>query len=150
LIAFAAEEAGDHPVLRGGDVLLHFHRFEDEQCGAGFDMLTGLYEDADDLPRHGRVQVTSASRGRPSTLTGVKEAVFSSCKLEHNLPGFFAEGHSLVQESLGQLKDVLSYCDAVDPGALWDWHNVHFNHLVVSGAAPVHKFHACPPIRQPS
>jgi hypothetical protein len=150
LVAFAAEETGYHTVLRGSDVLLHFHRYEDEQRSAGFDMLTGLHEDADDLPSHGSVQVTSASRDRSSMLAGVKEAIFSPLKLEHNLASFFVECRRMVQESLGQLKDALSYCDPVDPGALWHWHNVHFHNLVVCGAVPVRKFHACPPIRQAS
>ena len=114
LVAFAAEEAGYHTVLRGGDLLLHLHRFEDEQCGAGFDMLAGLHEDADDLPSHGSVQVTSASGSRPSTLAGVKEAIFSPLKLERNLSSFFVECR-VVQESLGQLEDVLSHCDPVAP-----------------------------------
>src|SRR5215510_13021014 len=117
LVAFAAEEAGHHTVLRGSDLLLHLHRFEDEQRGAGFDMLAGLHENADDLPSHGSVQVTSASGGRPATLAGVKEAIFSPLKLEHNLSSFFVECR-LVQESLGQLEDVLSHRNPVDPGAL--------------------------------
>jgi hypothetical protein len=96
------------------------------------------------------VQVTSARRGRSSPLAGVKEAIFSPLKLEHNLSSFFVECRRVVQESLGQLEDVLSYRDPVDPGTLWDWHNVHFNNLVVCGAVPVRKFHAHPPIRQPS
>src|SRR5262249_44728835 len=50
LIAGAAEETGHHTVLRGGDVLLHLHRFEDEERRAGFDMFAGLHEDMDDLP----------------------------------------------------------------------------------------------------
>jgi hypothetical protein len=148
LVAFAAEEAGYHTVLRGSDLLLHLHRFEDEQRGAGFDMLAGLYEDTHDLPSHGRVQVTSASGGM-SSLTGVKEAIFSPLKLERNLSSFFVECR-VVQESLGQLEDMLSHCDPVAPLALWDWHNVHLNNLVVHGTAPVRKFHVCPPIRQPS
>jgi hypothetical protein len=150
LVAFAAEDAGYHTVLRGGDLLFHFHRFEDEQRGAGFDMLTGLHEDADDLPSHGSVQVTIARRRRSSTLSGIKEAIFSPLKLERNLSSFFAECHRVVQEALGQLEDALSYRDPVDPGTLWDWHNIHFNNLVVGGAVPVRKFHVCPPIRQPS
>jgi hypothetical protein len=149
LVAFAAEEAGYHTVLRGGDVLLHLHRFEDEQCGAGFDMLAGLYEDTNDLSSHGSVQVTSARGSMPSTLTGVKETIFLPLQLERNLSSFFVECR-VVQESLGQLEDVLSHCDPVAPLALWDWHNVHLNNLVVRGAAPVRKFHVCPPIRQPS
>src|SRR5262247_4369578 len=100
LVAFAAEEASYHTVLRGSDLLLHLHRFEDEQRGAGFDMLAGLYEDTNDLPSHGRVQVTSASGGMPSPLTGVKEAIFSPLKLERNLSSFFVE-RRVVQESLG-------------------------------------------------
>src|SRR5206468_9468969 len=72
LIACAAEEAGHHTVLRGGDLLLHLHRFEDEERCTGFDMFAGLHEDMDDLPSHGSTQVTSASGGRPSTLAGVK------------------------------------------------------------------------------
>jgi hypothetical protein len=150
LIAFVAEEAGHNAVLRGGDLLLHLHRFEDEQRGAGFDMLAGLHEDADDLPSHGSVQITGASGGRPSTLAGIKEAIFSPLKLERHLSSFFTEGRRVVQESLGQLEDALSYCDPVDSGAFWDWYNVHLNNLVVRGAAPVRKFHVCPPIRQPS
>jgi hypothetical protein len=150
LVACAAEDAGYHTVLWGGDLLLHFHRFEDEQRGAGFDMLTGLHEDTDDLPSHGSVQVTSARRGRPPTLTGIKEAIFSPFKLERNRSSLFAECHRVVQEALGQLEDVLSYRDPVDPGTLWDWLNVHFDNLVVGGAVPVRKFHVCPPIRQPS
>jgi hypothetical protein len=112
-------------------------------------VFAGLDEDVDDLPSHGSVQVTSASGGRPSTLAGVKEAIFSPLKLEHNLSSFFVECR-VVQESLGQLEDVLSHRDSVDPGALWDWHNVHLNNLVIRGAAPVGKFHVRPPIRQPS
>jgi len=149
LVAFAAEEAGYYTVLRGSDLLLHLHRFEDEQRGAGFDMLAGLYEDMNDLPSHGRVQVTSASGGMPSSLTGVKEAILSPFKLERNLSSFFVKCR-VMQESLGQLEDVLSYRDPVAPLALWDWHNVDLNNLVVSGATPVRKFHLCPPIRQPS
>jgi hypothetical protein len=149
LVAFAAEEAGYYTVLRGSDLLLHFHRFEDEQRGAGFDMLAGLHEHVDDLPSHGSVQVTSASGGRPSTLASVKEAIFSPLKLERNLSSFFVECR-VVQESLGQLEDVLSHRDSVNPGTLWDWYNVHINNLVVRGAAPVRKFHVRPPIRQPS
>jgi hypothetical protein len=56
----------------------------------------------------------------------------------------------VVQESLGQLEDVLSHRDSVNPGTLWDWYNIHLNNLVVRGAAPVRKFHVRPPIRQPS
>src|SRR5215813_8268345 len=75
LVAFAAEEAGYYTVLRGSDLLLHLHRFEDEQQGAGFDTLAGLHEDADDLPSHGSMQVTRASGGWPATLAGVKEVI---------------------------------------------------------------------------
>jgi hypothetical protein len=149
LVAFAAEEAGYYTVLRGGDLLLHLHRFEDEQRGAGFDVFAGLYEDADDLPSHGSMQVTSASGSRSSTLAGVKEAIFSPLKLERHLSSFFVKCR-VVQESLGQLEDVLSYRDSVNPGALWDWYNIYLNNLVVRGAAPVRKFHVRPPIRQPS
>jgi hypothetical protein len=95
------------------------------------------------------MQVTSASGGRPSTLAGIKEAIFSPLELKRNLPGFFAEC-SAVQELLGQLEDVLSHRDPVDPGALRDWHNVYLNNLVVYGAASVGKFHVRSPIRQPS
>jgi hypothetical protein len=95
------------------------------------------------------VQVTSASRDRPSTLAGVKEAIFSPLNLERNLSGFFPE-RSVVQEALSQLEDVVSHRNPVDSGALWDGYNVHLNNLVVRGAAPVRKFHLCPPIRQPS
>src|SRR5262245_16308782 len=90
LVAFAAEEAGHHTVLRGGDLLLHLHRFEDEQGGAGFDMLAGLYEDVNNLPSHRSAQITRTSGHRPSTLTGVKEAIFSPLKLERHLASFFA------------------------------------------------------------
>src|SRR5262245_54058628 len=112
-------------------------------------MLAGLYEDTNDLPSHGSVQVTSASGGRPSTLTAVKEAVFSPLKLERHLSSFFVECR-LVQESLVQLEDVLSDRDAIDPGALRNWHNVHLNNLIVRGAAPVRKLRVRPPIRPPS
>jgi hypothetical protein len=95
------------------------------------------------------VQVTSASGGTPSTLTGVKETIFSPLNLERNLPGFLPE-RSVVQEALGQFEDVLSHRNPVDSGALWDGYNVHLNNLVVRGAAPVRKFHVRPPIRQPS
>jgi hypothetical protein len=149
LVTFAAEEAGYYTVLRGGDLLLHLHCFEDEQQGAGFNTLAGLHEDADDLPSHGSVQVTSARGGRSSSLAGVKEVIFSPLKLERHLSSFFVECR-VVQESLGQLEDVLSHRDPVDPSALWDWYNVYLNNLVVRGAAPVRKFHVRPPIRQPS
>jgi hypothetical protein len=112
-------------------------------------MLAGLYEDVDDLSSHGCAQVTSACGGRPSPLAGVNETIFSPLKLERHLPSFFVECHA-VQEALGQLEDVLSHRDPVDPGTLWDWHNIHLNTLVVCGAAPVRKFHVRPPIRQPS
>jgi hypothetical protein len=112
-------------------------------------MLAWLHEHVDDLPSHGRVQVTSASGGRPSTLASVKEAIFSPLKLERNLSSFFVECR-VVQESLGQLEDMLSHRDSVNPGALWDWYNIHINNLVVRGAAPIRKFHVRPPIRQPS
>jgi len=117
LVAFAAEEAGYYTVLRGSDLLLHLHRFEDEQRGAGFDVFAGLHEHVDDLPSHGCVQVTSASEGRPSTLASVKEAIFSPLKLERHLSSFFVEG-CLVQESFGEVAAVLSPRDRVDPGAL--------------------------------
>jgi hypothetical protein len=149
LVAFAAEETGYYTVLRGGDLLLHLHRFEDEQRGAGFDVFARLYEDADDLPSHGSMQVTSASGSRPSTLAGVEEAIFSPLKLERYLSSFFVECR-VVQESLGQLEDAVSHRDPVDPGALRNWYNVHLNNLVIYGAAPVCKFHVRPPIRQPS
>ena len=82
-------------------------------------------------------------------LTGVKEAIFSPLKLERNLSSLFVECR-VVQESLSQLEDMLSHCDPVAPLAICDWHNVHLTNLVVHGAAPVRKFHFCPPIRQPS
>jgi hypothetical protein len=80
-------------------------------------MLAGLYENVDDLSSHGSVQVTSASGSRPSTLAGVKKAIFSPCKLEHNLSSFFVECR-LVQELFSQLEDVLSHRDPVDSDAL--------------------------------
>ena len=149
LVAFVAQQAGHDTVVGGGDLLLHLHGFEDEQRGAGFDVFAELYEDVDDLPSHGSMQVTSPSGSRPSTLAGVKEAVFSPLKLERHLSSFFVECR-LVQESLVQLEDVLFHRDPIDPGALRNWHNVHLNNLIVRGAAPVRKFHVRPPIRQPS
>jgi hypothetical protein len=112
-------------------------------------MLAGLYEDMNNLSCHGRVQVTSARGGMLSTLTGVKETIFSPLQLECNLSSFFVECRA-VQESFGELEDVLAHRDPVAPLALRDWHNVHLNNLVVRGAAPIGKFHVCPPIRQPS
>jgi hypothetical protein len=95
------------------------------------------------------MQVTSTSGSRSSTLAGVKEAIFSPLKLEPHLSSFFVECR-VVQESLGQLEDVLSHRDSVNPGALWDWYNVYLNNLVIYGAAPIRKFHVRPPMRQPS
>src|SRR6266545_5595536 len=149
LVACVAEQARYHPILRGGDLLLHLHGFENEQGGTGLDLLTGPHEDADNLPGHGRAQVPRASGRRPAPLAGVKEVIFSSRPLQGDFSGVFDEGH-LVDKPLSQLEDVLAHRDVIDPRALRLGHNLDLNRLLVGRAAPIGKIHGLPPRRHPS
>ena len=89
----------------------------------------------------------------PTTAAGMQEMVRNAAKPKSGMVATILGVATLILGAsgvFGQLKDALSYCDPVDSGALWNWYNVHLNNLVVRGAAPVRKFHVCPPIRQPS
>ena len=59
-LAFFGEEAFHRACFWRADFVLHFHGFDDEKTLAGFDGVTGLDEEANDLPRHGGEDLLAA------------------------------------------------------------------------------------------
>jgi hypothetical protein len=149
LIAFMAEHTLNDAILRGSNLLLHLHGFENHQRITSFDLITRSHQHPDDLAGGGSMQVASGRRSLVPTLGGIKEAVFPTLVLQDNLAHVFAKGGTL--KDIGrQLKNLLPYGNAVAVITVLDWHDIDLNRGLVCGAASIGKSHARPPRRQPS
>src|SRR6185436_18115883 len=75
-VPFAGVNLGDHSVAAGAHLVLHLHRFDDDERLTGVDDIAGLDEDANHLARHRRRQ-TLRRRARSPALVAAAEAALA-------------------------------------------------------------------------